>query len=200
MKVKHLFFIGIVLVVLLVFFQDFLGRKSKDDYGADLKKARAKRDEFFKNDKKSPLKDKTGFVALNYYEPNEQFRIKANVEFLPKSAPFAIATTSGEAQNYEKFGYAVFMYQDIKRKLLLLKKTGDKSLFLPFADLTNNQTTYGGGRYLDVEMPRTDEVFIDFNLAFNPFCVYDDSFVCPIPPKENYLDFLVEAGEKKLKE
>ena len=89
---------------------------------------------------------------------------------------------------------------NIKRKLLLLKKTGDKSLFLPFADLTNGQTTYNGGRYLDVEMPRTDEVFIDFNLAFNPFCVYDDSFVCPIPPKENYLDFLVEAGEKKLKE
>ena len=199
MKVKYLFFIGIALVVLLVFFQDFLGRKSKDNYGAELKKARAKRDDFFKNDKKSPLKDKTAFTTLNYYEPNEQFRIKATIEFLPKSAPFAIATTSGEAQTYEKFGFAVFTYQDIKRKLLLLKQTGDRTLFLPFADLTNDQTTYGGGRYLNVEMPRTDEVLIDFNLAFNPSCVYDDKFICPIPPKENYLDFLVEAGEKKFK-
>jgi len=37
---------------------------------------------------------------------------------------------------------------------------------------------------------------IDFNFAYNPYCAYSAKFSCPIPRKEDYLDFYIEAGEK----
>jgi len=41
-----------------------------------------------------------------------------------------------------------------------------------------------------------DLVTIDFNLAYSPFCAYSDTFACPLPPEENWLDAAIEAGEQ----
>lgn len=75
-------------------------------------------------------------------------------------------------------------------------------LFLPFGDRTNGKTTYGGGRYLidgikgaDLGM-HGEQLIIDFNFAYNPSCVYDERWVCPLPPAQNQLPFDVAAGEK----
>jgi hypothetical protein len=72
-----------------------------------------------------------------------------------------------------------------------------KSLFVPFTDMTNGESTYGGGRYLDMEIPEGQTLVLNFNKAYNPLCHYNKKYSCPIPPRENDLDFKVEAGVKK---
>jgi uncharacterized protein (DUF1684 family) len=71
-------------------------------------------------------------------------------------------------------------------------------LFIPFRDRTSGKETYGAGRYLEVEPvdPHDDEYVIDFNLAYNPSCAYDEAFSCPFPPVENWLQVAIEAGER----
>jgi uncharacterized protein (DUF1684 family) len=69
-------------------------------------------------------------------------------------------------------------------------------LFLPFLDETNENETYGGGRYLDLFLNGTDSIIIDFNKAYNPKCVYDENFSCPIVPRKNFLNTRIEAGVK----
>jgi uncharacterized protein (DUF1684 family) len=69
--------------------------------------------------------------------------------------------------------------------------------FVPFVDATAPQETYGAGRYLEPEQIGPDKLLVDFNLAYNPYCVYDYSkWSCPIPPAENRLRVRIEAGEK----
>ncbi|RLM82205.1 DUF1684 domain-containing protein, partial [Halobellus sp. Atlit-38R] len=41
-----------------------------------------------------------------------------------------------------------------------------------------------------------DAVTIDFNLAYSPFCAYSDTFSCPLPPEENWLEIVIPAGER----
>lgn len=69
-------------------------------------------------------------------------------------------------------------------------------LFLPFLDDTNGDATYGGGRYIDLRIPKNDIIKIDFNTAYNPYCAYNGKYSCPIVPSENYLPVKVEAGVK----
>ncbi len=68
--------------------------------------------------------------------------------------------------------------------------------FLPFGDLTNGDSSYGTGRYLNVKVSENKLIELDFNKAYNPYCAYNDNFSCPIPPKENRLNVKIEAGEK----
>ena len=40
------------------------------------------------------------------------------------------------------------------------------------------------------------QVVVDFNRAYNPPCAFTPFATCPLPPPENRMDLLVEAGEK----
>jgi hypothetical protein len=75
------------------------------------------------------------------------------------------------------------------------------ALFIPFRDETCGKESYGGGRYIDCEIPASgDKVMIDFNKAYNPYCAYNHSYSCVIPPEENRLTVRIEAGEKAFEE
>ena len=75
-------------------------------------------------------------------------------------------------------------------------------VFLPFRDETNNDTTYGGGRYLLDTIKHADlgqegsKLVIDFNYAYNPSCAYNSQWHCPLAPWENRLPVSILAGEK----
>jgi hypothetical protein len=73
-------------------------------------------------------------------------------------------------------------------------------LFLPFLDDSNGETTYGGGRYIDLYIPNGDTLVVDFNKAYNPYCAYNDKYSCPIVPRENYLPLKVMAGVKRFED
>jgi len=72
-------------------------------------------------------------------------------------------------------------------------------LFLPFTDATNGNETYGGGRYIDLSIPNGDQIVIDFNKAYNPYCTYNKKYSCPIVPSQNALDIEIFAGVKAFK-
>mgnify|MGYP006303059821 CR=1 FL=1 len=84
----------------------------------------------------------------------------------------------------------------------MVSSPGETGLFIIFADPTNGDTTYGGGRYLDFRLRdiRNGRLAIDFNRAYNPYCAYGDGYQCPIPPPENHLQTRVAAGERTFKE
>jgi hypothetical protein len=77
-----------------------------------------------------------------------------------------------------------------------LESTSMNRLFVPFTDTTSGTDTYGGGRYLELEKTPTGLYDLDFNRAYHPFCVYNPTFDCPIPPKENRLPIAIRAGER----
>jgi uncharacterized protein (DUF1684 family) len=81
---------------------------------------------------------------------------------------------------------------------LILYQHEDGNFFLPFKDKTAPTETYGGGRFLDLPLTnvKNNRLRVDFNLAYNPYCAYNEDFACPIPPAENTLPIRIEAGEK----
>jgi hypothetical protein len=73
----------------------------------------------------------------------------------------------------------------------------DDTLWLVFGDATNGRETYGGGRFLYTDPKGADGTIVaDFNLAYNPPCVFSEFATCPLPPAENRLDLRIEAGER----
>jgi uncharacterized protein (DUF1684 family) len=146
------------------------------------------------------------FNGLDYFPVNEQFIIDATFkEDIGKK--FKMATSTDRAPVYRRFGYIYFTIDTIQYQLtvyqniaLMKDKALKNYLFIPFRDLTSAKTTYGGGRYIDFNIPSSTTVKIDFNTAYNPYCAYSHRFSCPIPPKENSLPIAIEAGEKYISE
>ena len=74
---------------------------------------------------------------------------------------------------------------------------GPGRLWLVFGDETNGGETYGGGRFLVTGPVQPDgRVEVDFNLAYNPPCVFSPYATCPLPPDGNRLPLRIEAGER----
>jgi len=76
----------------------------------------------------------------------------------------------------------------------------DETLFVPIRDKTTGQQTFDGGRYIELAADRSletgDEIVVDFNLAYTPFCAYSEAFECPKPPETNWIDVAIPAGER----
>lgn len=198
-KTNAIYFFGIVIAVVLILFYTFTDTEVNENYVEKLTKFRVDKDGFFKESDESPLEKKDNFLKLNYYPPDPTYRIRASLELIEDTTQLKIRMTGGEEETFVKYAYASFKLKDKQHKLLLLKQNSDGSderLFLPFSDKTNGFETYGGGRYLDVDFPEDEQVILDFNFAYNPFCAYNSNYTCPIPPRENYLDIEIPAGEK----
>ncbi|MCI0552006.1 MAG: DUF1684 domain-containing protein, partial [Anaerolineae bacterium] len=71
-----------------------------------------------------------------------------------------------------------------------------RGYFLPFVDDLAGKETYSAGRYLELEKLPNGKFLVDFNLAYNPYCAYNEQWSCPITPAENRLSVAVSAGEK----
>jgi uncharacterized protein (DUF1684 family) len=108
-------------------------------------------------------------------------------------------TSTGLRRPMRRIGTLEFTLKGARRSLTAFAEADDnelRRLFVPFGDLTNGAETYQGGRYLDLDRTATGLYDLDFNRAYNPFCVFNPSYDCPIPPRENRLDIPVRAGEK----
>lgn len=162
----------------------------------------------FKDASKSPLKktDLKTFKSLDFFSFDPDFVASATLERTPDSKWFNMKTTSGEVSRERIYGILSFRLKGNDFKLNVYQ--GEEHLqteqfvdylFLPFLDDTNGESTYPGGRYIDLRIPMGDTIEIDFNKAYNPYCAYNEKFSCPIVPKENYLTIKVEAGLKDFK-
>jgi uncharacterized protein (DUF1684 family) len=93
-------------------------------------------------------------------------------------------------------GNVVFSIDGKQHRLAVFGQASDKQFFVVFADRSNGQETYGGGRFLVVDHHPDGRATIDFNKAYSPPCAFTLYATCPLPPTQNRLDLYVRAGEQ----
>lgn len=160
---------------------------------------------FFKDASVSPLqsKDLKNFKGLDFFESDSTYIVSARIQKTPESLPFKMKTTSNTPADFRMYGKLIFNLKNQDLELFVYENLEyidvegyENYLFLPFSDQTNGFETYGGGRYIDIYLNENDFTIIDFNKAYNPQCVYNENYSCPIVPRENNLKIRVEAGVK----
>ncbi len=172
-------------------------------YEEEVLEFRRQKDEFFKNHPESPLtpEQKKDFKGLKYFPVNEKYRFIVKIKENKRKPIVHIATNTGIVQEYIKFGKIQFEIDGMPCQLTVFKDPENDYYFIPFMDLTSGEETYGSGRYIDIHPTgNPGEFILDFNFAYNPYCAYNDNWVCPITPRENRLPCRIEAGEKKFRE
>jgi VanZ family protein len=160
----------------------------------------------FYNPLESPLDsaDLLHFTGLEFFPVNEAYIVKGTLERQQSPAFFEMETTTARRPEYRVWAKVYFILNDEECQLTIyqnkkLMNTLEYSdyLFLPFTDLTNGESTYYGGRYVDLRIVEGDTIIIDFNKAYNPSCAYSSKYSCPKVPAENQLNLAVQAGVKK---
>ena len=192
------------LLSLIIIFS-FSCRDEKRYQDANLNEYQRQVNNYFKDASVSPLKPKDlkNFQGLDFFEFDSIYVVKAKIDETKESLPFKMKTTTDIPADVRKYADLFFQITDKEFELSVyenLEYEGvegyENYLFLPFLDETNENETYGGGRYLDLFLNGTDSIIIDFNKAYNPKCVYDENFSCPIVPRKNFLNTRIEAGVK----
>jgi uncharacterized protein (DUF1684 family) len=161
-----------------------------------LSQYRVQKDEFFETHPQSPLtpEQKSIFEGLHYFAENPDLQLTVKVNEFEDKAEIQIQTNTGDVQSYERFGRFSFTVEGEEVALTIFRN--EHGFFLPFADALAGNETYGAGRYLEPEELGDGEFLVDFNLAYNPYCAYNESWSCPITPPENRLKVPIRAGEK----
>jgi uncharacterized protein (DUF1684 family) len=162
----------------------------------ELESFRAEKDRFFATHPQSPLtpEQKRQFKGLTYFPENPALRFEVMVEVFSQKDTIQMQTTTGGVQTYTRFGTFKFTVAVQGAELTLY--AGAHGYFLPFVDSLAGTDTYGAGRYLEPEPVGDGKFLVDFNLAYNPYCAYNDRWTCPITPRENWLTVPIRAGEK----
>ena len=189
----------------MVIIFSFSCREEKRYQDVNLTEYQRQVNNYFKDASVSPLKPKDlkNFQGLDFFEFDSIYVVKAKIEETKESLPFKMETTTDIPADVRKYADLFFQISEREFELSVyenLEYEGvegyENYLFLPFLDETNENETYGGGRYLDLFLNGTDSIIIDFNKAYNPKCVYDENFSCPIVPRKNFLNTRIEAGVK----
>ena len=204
------FLLSVLVVVIAIIAYSFVGNEEvkpsqniDNEYVKSIQNLRNDKDTYLKKDTASPIKDKKNFKGLKYFQINSNFKILGKIELpvdsdkVTSGQTINISMTGGEVEEYEAYGNVKFEIEGVKCTLKIFK-TPEGNLFLPFKDLTSNKETYGAGRYLDfgVNDVKDNQITIDFNKAYQPYCAYSQTFTCPVPPAENTLNVAVRAGER----
>ncbi len=172
-------------------------------YQDELAAFRAEKDAAFRSEKDSPIPvdQRAAFPGLAYYAVDAAYRVPALLTENRTGPPVVIElqTSGDERRRMRKVGTLGFALGAASVKLTAFAdadaRTVDR-LFVPFGDLTNLSETYRGGRYLDLDRTPTGLYDLDFNRAYHPFCVYNPTYICPVPPSENRLTVAISAGER----
>lgn len=168
-----------------------------------VKEWQQERDEFFKTHQRSPLtpQQKRSFKGLKYYPFDPRFAFFGQIEryiFHINNPQYygTFLTNKGTNKRYIRYGRFHFKVDGKEHSIEIYKSILSDVLFVPFKDMTNGKETYEGGRYIDAEILPGYQMVLDFNMAYNPSCAYNEKFICVLPPKENMLRIEVPAGEK----
>ncbi len=166
---------------------------------------RKDRDEFFKTHERSPLtpNEKRNFRGLKYFPFNPQYvfytKIERYIFHINNPRYYAtFPTNKGTTKRYIRYGKVHFKLDGKDYSLEVYKSILSDFLFIPFKDGTNGKETYEGGRYIDAEILPGYQMVLDFNMAYQPSCAYNEKFICVLSPQENVLDIPIRAGEKSL--
>ncbi|MFN0032979.1 MAG: DUF1684 domain-containing protein [Flavobacteriales bacterium] len=150
--------------------------------------------------------DTGAFSGLNYFGIDEKYRVMAKFKAIKNGKAVNMPTSGTRTPQFKPYGTLSFKLEGKKFKLTLYQSCDpdrpelNNYLLLAFTDLTNGKETYEGGRYLEFYTSDIkEEMMIDFNYCYNPYCAYNHKYSCVIPPAENFLNARIEAGVKKFK-
>ena len=162
----------------------------------ELERFRAEKDRFFASHPQSPLtpEQKRNFEGLNYFPENPDLRLEVTLEEFPDKDEIDMQTTTGGVQTYVRYGKFTFSAHGGAAELTVY--ASPQGFFLPFVDSLAGKETYPAGRYLEPEPIDDHKFLVDFNLAYNPYCAYNEDWTCPITPFENRVHIPIRAGEK----
>lgn len=193
----------LVLPMLMCFLSFGLAQNKSDSLLKAIKHEQEELVKFYLDSTTTPLSraERKDFAGIRHFPMDLSYRVEAKLEKFSKPDTVVFPTSSGKNKRYITYAKATFKLKGKTHNLILYRmaqpKTPElaKHVFLPFTDLTSNNETYGGGRYLDLEITDTNRMILDFNLCYHPYCAYShNGWSCPIPPKENHLDVIVKAG------
>lgn len=208
---RFLFFLGLSFMSIGLFGQQdslvqidsFIAIDSLS-YEAEILAFQTQLNEDYSSEETSPLtaEQLEKFEAHAFFPIDSNYRIVARFEKASIDTSIQMPTSSDRLAEYRIFGtayfeldsndYSLVLYQSVR--LMRMEEYKDY-LFLPFNDHTNGEDSYGGGRYIDMKIPSSnDSIIIDFNKAYHPYCAYTDGYSCPVPPPENNLGLRIEAG------
>jgi uncharacterized protein (DUF1684 family) len=162
----------------------------------ELQRFRQQKDDFFRTSPQSPLTpdQQKAFEGLNYFPENDELRLELKINEFAEQDEIQIQTNTGEVQTYIRYGQVEFKVDGELATLTVYEN--QNGFFLPFADALAGDETYGAGRYLDPHELPGGRLLLDFNMAYNPYCAYNQNWTCPLTPPENRLKVPIRAGEK----
>ena len=157
---------------------------------------RKEKDDFFASHPQSPLtrEQKREFSGLDYFTEDPALRLVVAVSVLSQPEMIEIPTSTGDIRSYYRYGRFQFVVDGQPAELTIF--ASEHGYFIPFVDALAGTETYPAGRYLEPEPLPHGHFLVDFNLAYNPYCAYNDRWSCPLTPIENRLNVPVRAGEK----
>ncbi|WP_299046348.1 DUF1684 domain-containing protein [uncultured Polaribacter sp.] len=165
----------------------------------------------YKDASKSPLKkrDLKEFKGLDFFPIDSTYIVKAKFTKTENAVTFEMPTTTTRKPLYKEYGKLNFTLQEQSCELTIYQSQDDLEdtkykdyLFLPFTDDTSGDTSYGGGRYMDIMISDINDqniVILNFNNTYNPYCAYNDKYSCPLTPRKNHLNIAIKAGIKAFK-
>ena len=147
-----------------------------------------------------PAAAAAGFRGLRFFPFDAAYRFQAMIEPVTPPQPLVLAASDGSQRPAHRVGRVRLRFPNGEAMLSVFQLDDIAAqypdhLFLPFRDAGAGKTTYGAGRYVDVERLPGGVVSLDFNHAYNPDCAYGISGQCPITPAENTVPFAIAAGE-----
>lgn len=144
-------------------------------------------------DTKHPLRN--NFKGIERFPVNEDWKFIATVDKYDPPKIISLPTQIGTIEEEASPGAVVFEKDGNTYRIDAVDR--GKRLWLIFADETSGEETYGAGRYLYIDKPdSTGTTILDFNLAYNPPCVFTKYATCAFPPQQNFLELRITAGEK----
>ena len=162
---------------------------------------REEKDDYFRESSSSPIPDdrRGEFEGLSYFPLDPDYRLVGRFHWLGEPEPTSLRANRGPDVEYDRVATVGFTLDGSHHTLAVFRAPSVDDLLVPFRDSTNGRTTWTHGRYLRLDPPAVEsgaEIAVDFNLAYHPYPVYDDEFVCALPPDENELPVAIRAGER----
>lgn len=141
-------------------------------------------------DAKNPAIDE--FKGFNKFELNNDFIFDANFTYYEKEKTEIVKAKVDGKRSTNFIGKISFTYNNKPYSL----EVGSGG-FTMVGDATTGENTYGGGRYMYVNLPEANgKTILDFNKLYNPPCSFSEFTTCLYPPRQNHLPFAILAGEK----
>lgn len=174
------------------------------EWKTEIEKERKVKDRFFRSrypGSPIPSEDRAKFKGLDYFLPDPAYRFELKIHEHEEKGVVGIAYSKGQEGDFIRWGEFRFKVGNKAQTIQVYKSDpAEERLFILFRDATSGKETYGAGRYLDLE-PNRDQTaegkwILDFNKAYNPWCVYSENYTCPLIPLENCLEAPIYAGEK----